>query len=143
MKKLTLVTIISFIIFALLSITYSFSWLGDNGMLSAFGADSKIYRTYFESGDGTTATQCADGSSDIGCAYEIKYPIQLYYLAWLQEFGYFNVANEFGNIPATYFYLSSDLDMTGFTLPPIGTQQYPFIGNLDGNGLNSIHGLFH
>ncbi|MBO7520373.1 MAG: hypothetical protein J6T73_06305, partial [Clostridia bacterium] len=74
-------------------------------------------------------------TSDEGCAFEIKYPAQLYYFAWLQALGYFNQPNEDQSaINQYYFYISDDLDMTGWVLPQIGTQEYPFVGNLNGNG---------
>ncbi|MBR3646470.1 MAG: hypothetical protein IKN54_08620, partial [Lachnospiraceae bacterium] len=97
-----------------------------------------MQKSYFESGDGTSAAQFIDGThgnDDSGCAFEIKYPIQLYYFAWLQALGYFNIPNEGQNsINQVYFYLSADLDMSGYVLPQIGTQEYPFVGNFDGNG---------
>lgn len=81
-----------------------------------------VQGSYFESGDGTSEAP-----------YEVKYPAQLYYLAWLQDLGVFNSDTD-GVINQTYFYLSDDLDMTGYVLPPIGTPTYPFVGNFDGNG---------
>ena len=84
--------------------------------------------------NGYNAAQHADITTD--AAFEIKTPDQLYNLAWLQLMGYFNAPDaDAGNvIPPTYFYLSADLDMTGYILPPIGTSKYPFICNFDGNG---------
>ena len=101
-----------------------------------------VHKSYFESGDGTSSAQYIDGlhTTDTGCAFEIKYPVQLYYFAWLQALGYFNQPGENNSIDQVYFYLSSDLDMTGWTLPQIGTQTYPFVGNFDGNG-HTITGL--
>ena len=32
-----------------------------------------------------------------------------------------------------YFKLKNDIDMTGLALPPIGTDDYPFLGHFDGN----------
>ena len=60
--------------------------------------------------------------------YGIKTPRHLYNLAWLTYLGYFN------DKPQMYFELADNIDMTGWTLPPIGTEQYPFVGSFDGQG---------
>ena len=103
-----------------------------------------IKGSYFEDGDGTKNNP-----------YIIARPIQLYYLAWLQNIGYFNressKAGEEGTVRQFYFQMqgfdyqrngiSSDgtvkdgiFDMSSYRLPPIGTTQYPFVGYFDGNG---------
>ena len=141
------------LILALCALPFTFSWLCDSlRTIPAF--TSYVHKSYFESGDGTAAKQfqiydstgaaidpetgdpITPASSEDGCAFEIKYPVQLYYFAWLQYLGYFNQPKEGAGaeIDQVYFYLSSDLDMTGWTLPPIGTELYPFVGNFDGNG---------
>lgn len=91
--------------------------------------DGSIRASYFQSGDGTQANP-----------FEIKKPEQFYNLAWLQYLGRFNEADENGAIPTTYFFLSADIDMTGYVLPPVGTEKYPFVGNFDGRG-NTVTGL--
>ena len=96
--------------------------------------------------DGDIASKAEFQSPSTDGAFEIKTPEQLYNLAWLQFMGYFSDPDETAegddkkNIPEYYFYLSADLDMSGYVLPPIGTAEYPFIGNFDGNG-HSIIGL--
>lgn len=85
--------------------------------------DGSIRASYFQSGDGTPTRP-----------FEIAKPEQFYNLAWLQYLGRFNEAGENGAIPTTYFYLSADIDMTGYVLPPVGTEKYPFVGNFDGKG---------
>ena len=85
--------------------------------------DGSIRASYFESGDGTPTHP-----------FEIAKPEQFYNLAWLQYLGRFNEADGNGAIPTTYFYLSADIDMTGYVLPPVGTEKYPFVGNFDGKG---------
>lgn len=99
-----------------------------------------VRRTYFERGRGT-----ADDP------YVIARPLQLYYLAWLQDIGIFNqdIDND-GTIDTVYFKLGNMngqkanenmvIDMSGFTLPPIGTTEYPFVGSFNGNG-RTISGL--
>ena len=76
-----------------------------------------------------------DGGTGLDNAhpYWIRTPQQLYNLAWLQYLGYFNEQNASHEIPTVYFKLAGDLDMTGYILPPIGTANYPFLGNFDGN----------
>lgn len=91
--------------------------------------DGSIRASYFESGDGSQAQP-----------FEIAKPEQFYNLAWLQYLGKFNEADENRTIPTTYFYLSADINMTGYVLPPVGTEKYPFVGNFNGNG-NTVTGL--
>ena len=91
--------------------------------------DGSIRASYFESGDGSQAQP-----------FVIAKPEQFYNLAWLQYLGRFNEAGENGAIPTTYFYLSADIDMTGYVLPPVGTEKYPFVGNFDGKG-KTVTGL--
>lgn len=88
-----------------------------------------IRASYFESGDGSQAQP-----------FVIAKPEQFYNLAWLQYLGKFNEADENRTIPTTYFYLSADIDMTGYVLPPVGTEKYPFVGNFDGKG-RTVTGL--
>ena len=54
-------------------------------------------------------------------------------MAWLQYLGYFS-ALDGNNYTTYYFELANDVDMTGWTLPPIGTKENPFLGNFSGNG---------
>lgn len=91
--------------------------------------DGSIRASYFQSGDGSQAHP-----------FEIAKPEQFYNLAWLQYLGKFNEADENRTIPTTYFYLSADIDMTDYVLPPVGTEKYPFVGNFDGNG-RTVTGL--
>lgn len=87
---------------------------------------------YFAYGDGLSAET----------AFGIATPRQLYNLAWLQYNGTFNNdKNGDGVIDQQYYFKldeslqANGLDMTGWTLPPIGTEDYPFLGNFDGNGV--------
>ena len=101
----------------------SLAWMSDNGMSSPVGITSNVHKSYFESGNGTASDP-----------FEIARPIQLYYFAWLQYLGYFNEDGDDADtdIDTYYFYISDDLNMDGYVLPPIGTQNNPFLGNLDG-----------
>ena len=67
---------------------------------------------YYESGSGNS----------INDPYIISNRNHLYNLAWLQDIGTYNEPN----IQQKYFKLKNDIDRTGLTLPPIGTEDYPF-----------------
>ncbi len=149
MKKTKITTMIAVVCTALiLLVGGTFAWYYDSNKVNLNQIDGAVtYLTkYFESGDGTGpehAKYNEEGNivSEEGCAYEIKTAEQFYNLAWLQYMGYFNQPEEGGTaIPTTYFYLSADIDMTGYVLPPIGTSVNPFLGNFDGCG-HSVSGL--
>lgn len=149
MKKTKIITMIAVVCTALiLLVGETFAWYYDSNKVNLNQIDGAVtYLTkYFESGDGTGpehAKYNEEGNivSEEGCAYEIKTAEQFYNLAWLQYMGYFNQPEEGGTaIPTTYFYLSADIDMTGYVLPPIGTSVNPFLGNFDGCG-HSVSGL--
>ena len=138
------------------------AWMSDNGMSSPIDITSNVHKAYFESGDGTSDLVYDEDGNIVQSAtgpYEIKYPLQLYYFAWLQYLGYFNMPkldengnemkDENGNVitNTVYFYLSADLDMDTigdenvpedeqykYVLPPVGTLTNPFLGNFDGQG---------
>ena len=103
--------------------TGTFAWFQNSVEIAPTNVKGSVQGSYFAGGDGSS-----------GSPYEIHDPIHLYNLAWLQYLGYFNVVDEeSGEIPTTYFIVTADLDMTGWELPPIGTEQYPFLGNFDGD----------
>lgn len=85
------------------------------------------------SGKGYTASAYfAGGDGSENKPYLLRDPIHLYNLAWLQYLGYFNTTDTSGNLLQKHFALVGDLDMTGWTLPPIGTTDYPFMGTFTG-----------
>lgn len=102
-----------------------FAWMTDNGLSSPIDITSNVHKTYFNGGDGSK-----------GDPYQIDNALQLYYFAWLQDLGLFNVdSNDEGTeIDTVYFVLTDNIDMDGYKLPSVGTTQYPFLGNFDGNG---------
>ena len=108
---------------------------------------------------GAEASHFARGSGTENDPYIINDRIHLYNLAWLQYVGEFNTSKVVDpdteepvidpntgeqqlteNIRQLYFKIDltgtgkTELDMSGITLPPIGTETYPFYGNFDGNG---------
>ena len=113
MKRKSAIAIICVLAVLLLAAPLSYAWFSYS-LKSEAHMDSYVHKSYFESGDGTGATQFAGSglSSEEGCAFEIKYPVQLYYFAWLQALGYFNIPQNGSEIEQVYFYLSDDLDMT-------------------------------
>ncbi len=77
---------------------------------------------YFAAGDGSEEDP-----------YQIATPRHLYNLAWLQYLGQFNKKVD-GELEKQYhFEIVQDIDMDGLALPPIGTEENPFVGTLDGN----------
>ena len=119
--------LISFLVVALSVVMFfsvaAFCWFAkSNGFSTNF--KSSTATAYFAGGDGSSKEP-----------YQITAPVHLYNLAWLQYLGYFNLRNGFNNGRAqSYFKLTADIDMSGYTLPPIGTEKYPFIGNFNGDG---------
>lgn len=103
----------------------SFAWLASGKYLnfpSSFGGSATP--AYFAGGDGTEKNP-----------FRITNAVHLYNLAWLQYLGYFNRRKGFNNgLDQTYFELGKDVDMRGRAIPPIGTEEYPFIGKFNGNG---------
>lgn len=103
----------------------SFAWLASGKHLnfpSSFGGSATP--AYFAGGDGTEDNP-----------FRITNAVHLYNLAWLQYLGYFNRREGFNNgLDQTYFELGKDVDMRGRAIPPIGTEEYPFIGEFKGNG---------
>lgn len=93
---------------------FSFAWFSNNNNVSR-GFDGSTTGAYFARGNGSE-----------GNPYVINKPIHLYNLAWLQYVGFFKNKEP-------YFIIERDLDMSGWTLPPIGTTEYPFLGHLDGD----------
>ena len=94
--------------------------------------DGRTMGAYFAYGNGIPSTTPGDNNR----VYGITKPRHLYNLAWLQYLGYFDSENpESPNYGAQYYFeLAADLDMTDWVLPPIGTEDHPFVGNFTGNG---------
>ena len=145
MKKFIAAAALICITLVLLLEPMGLAWMSDNGLSSPIDIESNVHKSYFESGDGTKDIVRDDAGEIISGPYEIAHPIQLYYFAWLQYLGYFNQDNdENGVIDTVYFRLSQDIDMKEedlqFILPPIGSQDNPFLGSFDGEG-NTIKNL--
>lgn len=124
-------SLLSFSLIPLLNPDNTAAWIDpsisftDNTYGSAVGK-------YFAYGDGSSTTP-----------YGISSPRHLYNLAWLQYLGVFNkettvVTGEDGKTTTYYktyyFELANDINMSGWTLPPIGTKDNPFVGRFNGKG---------
>lgn len=119
-KKIIAATLVGVILAAGISTTaFSFSWFSNRNNVTR-NIEGKTAGAYFARGRGTKDDP-----------FVINRPIHLYNLAWLQDVGYFDSKK-------TYFIIEKDLDMTGWTLPPIGNESHPFIGELD--GFDTVHG---
>lgn len=119
-KKIIAATLVGVILAAGISTTtFSFSWFSNRNNVTR-NIEGKTAGAYFARGRGTQDDP-----------FVINRPIHLYNLAWLQDVGYFDSKK-------TYFIIEKDLDMTGWTLPAIGNESHPFIGELD--GFDTVHG---
>jgi hypothetical protein len=128
-KVLIFSTVVALLL--ILQIT-SFAWLIrplKASMPNNFGGSTEVI--FFESGDGSLETP-----------YVISTNVHLYNLAWLQYLGYFNLGENVSNKRAqNYFVLKNNIDMNGLAIPPIGTEEYPFLGNFNGNGFTIYNGI--
>ncbi len=126
MKRI-IVSIILIIAILLSAGAVTLAWFADANTVSPKMSGS-ILGGYFAGGNGTQEAP-----------YQIKDPIHVYNLAWLQYMGYFNnESDNNGNTVQFYFELINDIDMGGMIIPPIGTTQYPFVGSFNGSN-NRIH----
>lgn len=110
-----------------ISVTSSLSWFDETVKIETENVTGVSEGAYFHSGNGTK-----------DYPYTITRKRHLYNLAWLQYLGYFATKDSSGNMSGkqntVYFRLLNDVDMDGMNIPPIGTSEYPFIGNFDGQG---------
>lgn len=122
---------ISLLMVGMSAAVFSYAWFSTKTITSE-NITGTTAGAYFASGDGTKTDE-EDKS------YILNKPIHLYNLAWLQYMGVFNEASSEKDsdgkyiTKTTYFRLEDDLDMSGYVLPPIGTEEHPFVGNFDGN----------
>lgn len=113
-KQKLMVIIPVFLLFLILSSITIYAWYSvDYDLGPTFSATSTIH--YFERGRGTELNP-----------YIISNKEQMHNLAWLQNLGHFGEEKY-------YFVLENDIDMEEMILPPIGTEQYPFYGDFNGN----------
>lgn len=132
MMKKVVHTICIFLSLAFAFVAVTFCWFSRGELLNFRKDFGSAKASYFGGGDGSSEEK----------AYVISSSTHFYNLAWLQYLGYFNAAGGANNGRLqSYFKLTKNIDMselqrngTVSALPPIGTEQYPFIGNFNGNG---------
>ena len=123
-KKLKAIAIASITAFSgIAMVTASLAWFIDMVTYSIDDIDLQANSggAYFAYGNG------------VDKPYGIATPRHLYNLAWMQYMGLFEDKQY-------RFELASDIDMTGYYLPPIGTETYPFLGEFKGQG-HTVTGL--
>lgn len=86
---------------------------------------------YFAYGDGLPYEEDGEGKI-IHRPYGISVPRHLYNLSWLQYMGQFDDGQYYFEIADNVS--DEGLDMNGYVLPPIGTEEKPFVGNFNGKG---------
>lgn len=125
MKRLVFAFVSVFFVLATI-ITISYAWF-INSNFEEPDVSGYSYAAYFASGNGSEDDP-----------YTITNKRHLYNLAWLQYLGNFNELEEDNKTISKQYYFQishtvKEIDMTGYSLPPIGTETYPFIGVFNGN----------
>lgn len=124
-KSVNIIALISVLAVALCA-AVTVCWLDDS-------AGSVSFDEHFHGS--TESAYFADGNGNADSPYLITNQVHLYNFAWLQYLGYFNMKSGFNNGRSqSFFELGADITVDGYTLPPIGTAEYPFIGGFDGKG---------
>lgn len=132
MKRLVFALVSVFFVLATI-LTVSYAWF-INSDLEDPDVSGYSYAAYFASGNGSQEDP-----------YTITNKRHLYNLAWLQYLGKWNEfttstvdGKEVKTLTNQYYFQISptvkELDMSNYPLPPIGTEENPFIGVFNGNG---------
>lgn len=129
-KKLTITSIIGITAFALSAVVLgTVAWFQTTIAIPKVKINGNSAGAYFAYGNGNPVNEEDPLSSDR--PYGISHPRHLYNLAWLQYMGFFADGQYYfelaDSVPET------GLDMDGWILPPIGTEDNPFVGHFDGN----------
>lgn len=122
-NKILLFVLIFVLLLAL--VTVSYAWIGTLLEVHNENFSGSSITAYFAGGDGSAKDP-----------YQITDPVHVYNLAWLQYLGIFNRdEDQDGKIDQQYYFVvNNDVDMNGLIIPPIGTEENPFIGNFNGKG---------
>ena len=114
-----------------------FAWFLSSVSVNNISGSGTTESAYFAYGDGLPLEIDENTGAIIHQPYGIRDTRHLNNLAWLQYHGYFD-----GKEP--YFELAADINTaqgaSTFVIPPIGTEDNPFHGHLDGNNktINNI-----
>jgi len=128
-KRKLFFSLISFFFLLAVSITVSYAWYTNIKQDDFQSPNLTGYSTaaYFAGGDGSEENP-----------YKISNARHMYNLAWLQYLGEFNETDEEDSTKLAKQYhftvISDEIDMTDYAVPPIGTEEYPFVGVFEGNG---------
>ena len=123
MKKRNVLVLSSIAVglFSIMTIS-TLAWFENKISIPAYNIEGSSAGAYFAYGNGKTLNDTT-GDKPFG----ISTPRHLYNLAWLQYNGNFDSRQY-------YFELANNINMSGWELPPIGTEDSPFLGNFNGNG---------
>lgn len=129
-----LINLILVSVLLLMNLSTSLAWLANDRIVGEFSATTML--GFFARGNGTEEDP-----------YVINRPTHLYNLAWLQNSGifnntegkeYFRISDATDNNGAITLDMGGKLTGTNGTetgaIPPIGTEEYPFNGVIDGSG---------
>lgn len=97
------------------------SWFVASVVTPQYKVNGSSAGAYFAYGDGSE-----------NHPYGISIPRHLYNLSWLQYMGQFSDGQYYFELADSV--PSDGLNMNGYILPPIGTEDNPFVGNFNGNG---------
>ena len=132
-KKLGVIALTALSIFTLGGVVLStYSWFVASMKTPEYNLKGKSAGAYFAYGDGKPYEVDNEGKV-IHRPFGISIPRHLYNLSWLQYMGQFADDQYYFEIASTVDD-EDGLDMDGYTLPPIGTTDNPFIGDFNGNG---------
>ncbi len=121
-----LLTLILLLAVSLALVTASVAWLMNAIHINE--ADTNLSAS-------SVGSYFAGGTGASDDPYILTKGIHLYNLAWLQYLGIFNTDSDSdGTIEQIYFRVDDNIEMENLVIPPIGTEENPFIGNFNGNG---------
>ena len=99
----------------------TFSWFVASVVTPEYKLSGSSAGAYFAYGDGS-----------VDHPFGISIPRHLYNLSWLQYMGQFSDKQYYFELADSV--PEAGLNMSGYIIPPIGTEDNPFISNFDGNG---------
>ena len=121
-KKNIIAICIATIFGGITAVTSSLAWMNITATMEKDHnpIEGTVEDAYYASGVGTEQDP-----------FIITRPRHLYNLAWLQYLGYYNKTNDH----QYYFELGDNIEMGDYgAIPPIGTEENPFVGNFNGKG---------
>ena len=132
-KKLSIIALASMSLFSLAGVVLgTVSWfVANNQTPKELNIKGQSAGAYFAYGDGLPYEEDGEGKI-IHRPYGISVPRHLYNLSWLQYMGQFDDGQYYFEIADNVS--DEGLDMDGYILPPIGTEEKPFVGNFNGKG---------